>query len=62
MPPRKRAATVPETSKAATAPDVPHVKGCDKDPIRMERYSLVRPSGSEARITRCKECGGQLTE
>ena len=60
MPPRKRAETAPATSKAAT-PDAPHVEGC-ADPNRIERYTATRPDGSDARITRCIECGGQLTE
>lgn len=60
MPPRKRAETRPATTKAAT-PDVPHAEDCS-DPSRIECYSATRPDGSEARITRCVECGGQLTE
>lgn len=54
MPPRKRA-----VAKAAAT--LPHRDGCS-DPARIERYSATRPDGSTARITRCIECGGQLTE
>jgi len=60
MPPRKRAETKPATPKAAT-PDVPHVAGCSA-PTRVESFIATRPDGSEARVTRCIECGGQLTE
>lgn len=60
MPPRKRVETKPATPKAAT-PDVPHVEGCS-DPTRVESYTVTRPDGSEARVTRCIECGGQLIE
>lgn len=51
MPPRK---------KAAIAPDLPHLEQCSGP--RVERYTALRPDGSDAQVMRCQDCGAQIVE